>query len=208
MGRAVPSVTLTRIAIVAFSLCLAACAGRELRPPPGAWAAQRERLEQLSHWRLDAKVALRWADGAETARLEWEQRGADADLTLAGPFGAGAVAIQRRGARLEIRDGGGTRSLPADDPAALAAATGWPVPVNALAWWLRALPAPGAGRAKVAYGAGGLPQELAQGAWTVSYGRFSAVDGLLLPQALTLQYPPGALELRLAAARWQPGVAP
>ena len=197
-----------RLATVALCLCLVACAGRELRPPPGAWAAQRDRLEQLSHWRLDAKIALRWAEGAETARLAWEQRGDDADVTLTGPLGAGAVAISRRGAQLEIRDGSGTRTLPAGDPAAVAAATGWPVPVNALTWWLRALPAPGAGRAAMAFAPGGLPQRLSQGDWTVSYGPFSAVDGLLLPRALTLRYPPGALELRLAAARWQPGAAP
>ena len=53
---------------------------------------------------------------------------------------------------------------------------------------------------------GGRPFDgLEQGGWTVSYGRFARVDGLLLPQALTLRYPAGALELRLAAAQWQAG---
>ncbi|MHA7817815.1 MAG: lipoprotein insertase outer membrane protein LolB [Pseudohaliea sp.] len=197
---------LARTATVALCLCLAACAGRELRPPPGAWAAQRPQLEQLERFRLQAKVALRWPAGAETARLSWEQRGENTDLTLAGPFGAGAVAIQRRGALLEIRDGDSRRTLPADDPAALAAATGWPVPVDALAWWLRGLPDPAGPRSRITWESG-LPERLEQGGWTVTYGRFGRVDGLLLPQALTLRYPAGALELRLAAAQWQPGAA-
>jgi outer membrane lipoprotein LolB len=195
---------LARTATLALCLCLAACAGRELRPPPGAWAEQRLQLEQLAHFSLQAKVALRWPEGTETARLSWEQRGGDTDLTLAGPFGAGAVAIQRRGALLEIRDGDSRRTLPAGDPAALAAATGWPVPVDALTWWLRGLPDPAGGRVKLAW-KGGLPGRLEQGGWTVDYGRFARVDGLLLPQTLTLRYPAGALELRLAAAQWQPG---
>ena len=198
---------LARTATLALCLCLAACAGRELRPPPaGAWAEQRPQLEQLAHFRLQAKVALRWPEGAETARLSWEQRGEETDLTLAGPFGAGAVAIQRRGDRLELRDGDSLRTLPADDPAALAAATGWPVPVGALAWWLRALPDPAGPRAKLTWEAG-LPERLEQGGWTVDYGAFARVDGLLLPRALTLRYPAGALELRLAAAQWHPGAA-
>ncbi len=193
-----------RAASIALCLCLAACATPGLRPPPGAWAEQRLQLEQFERFRLQAKIALRWPEGAETARLSWEQRGEDTDLTLAGPFGAGAVAIERRGARLEIRDGDSRRTLPADDPAALAAATGWPVPVDALAWWLRGLPDPAGARARLSYD-GGLPQRLEQDGWTVSYGRFDRVDGLLLPQALTLRYPAGALELRLAAAQWQAG---
>lgn len=193
-----------RAASIALCLCLAACAGPGLRPPPGAWAEQRPQLEQFERFRLQAKVALRWPEGAETARLSWEQRGEDTDLTLAGPFGAGAVAIERRGATLEVRDGDSRRTLPADDPDALAAATGWPVPVDALAWWLRGLPDPAGARARLSYDEG-LPQRLEQGGWTVSYGRFGRVDGLLLPLALTLRYPAGALELRLAAAQWQAG---
>ena len=189
---------------IALCLCLAACAAPGVRPPPGAWAEQRPQLEQFERFRLQAKVALRWPEGAETARLSWEQRGEETDLTLAGPFGAGAVAIERRGARLEINDGDSRRTLPADDPDALAAATGWPVPVDALAWWLRGLPDPAGARARLTWDAG-LPQRLEQGGWTVSYGRFARVDGLLLPQAPTLRYPVGALELRLAAAQWQAG---
>ncbi|WP_035518196.1 lipoprotein insertase outer membrane protein LolB, partial [Pseudohaliea rubra] len=54
----------------------------------------------------------------------------------------------------------------------------------------------------------GLPERLEQGGWTVTYGPFRRTDGLLLPRSLTLRYPPGALELRLVAAEWQPGAAP
>ncbi|KGE04796.1 hypothetical protein HRUBRA_00601 [Pseudohaliea rubra DSM 19751] len=42
----------------------------------------------------------------------------------------------------------------------------------------------------------------------MTYGPFRRTDGLLLPRSLTLRYPPGALELRLVAAEWQPGAAP
>jgi outer membrane lipoprotein LolB len=185
-------------------LLLAACTTAPPADGP-AWRTQRARLEALDHWQLDAKVALRTDGASETGRLTWEQREAAFTATLAGPFGAGALVITRRGDRLEVRDGETVRTLPADDPGALEAATGWAVPVAALPWWLRALPDPAGGRARLRF-ENGRPARLEQGDWVISYGAYTAAGDLLLPQALTARHAAGGLELRLAAARWRAGV--
>lgn len=189
-------------ALFAATALLGACAGLQRPAATADWQAQSERLRQLSAWTLRAKASLRTPTGAETARLYWRQRDGASELTLSGPLGTGAVAISRRGDRLRYRDGSGVREFAADDPAALAAAVGWPVPVEALGWWLRGLPAP-APPAEQRFAAG-LPRRITQGDWVVRYEAFTEAAGLLLPQALTLRYPPGGVEVRLVAARWQP----
>lgn len=193
--------------VVALSLLLAACASRDTQLPGApSWETQLPDLRALSHWTLRAKVSLRTPRGTDSARLRWRQAGPDSDLSIAGPLGAGAVALSRRGNRLVFRDGDTERELAADDPAALAAAVGWPVPVNALSWWLRGLPAPASTATRTP--TDGPPERIAQQGWIVNYGAFVRSDGLLLPEALTLRYPPAAVELRIVAARWQPGQTP
>jgi len=135
--RRPPTSTLLPLLLVA--LTLAGCAGleRPAQEPAGDWNTHRQQLVSLNQWRADGKVALRSAQGADSASLVWQQRGNNTDLLLSGPIGLGATRIHSDGKHLDIHRGGELQRIDISSPDAVARATGWDLPLAALRHWLK-----------------------------------------------------------------------
>lgn len=187
----------------AIALLLAVgCATRPGTAPPATqWSSYQVRAASITSWDLSAKVALRWRGGAESASLAWSQREHRSELDLSGPFGAGAVRITQEGDSLRVERGGEINLYDSSTPETLAAATGWPIPVGALPFWLRGLPDPGQELDRLAL-EDGRPSEIRQGGWIVTYKDYTAVGEGALPSRLRLTRPADAISLRLVNGRW------
>lgn len=166
------------VAMLALVLLLAGCAGAPLRPAlPAADVAaaeaaqvQRERaLARTSDWSLAGRVAVSNAGKGGSGRIEWDQNGPAYRITLSAP-------VTRQGwqltgdadtARLEGLEGG-PRTGP-DARFLLLAATGWDIPVVALADWVRGARAPALAAARIEYGTDGLPRRIEQDGWSIEY---------------------------------------
>ncbi len=192
-----------RAALPVFTLLLAlgCTTTRDSAPPSTQWADYQDHARSLTSWDLSAKVALRWPGGAESAKLDWSQRRDRSQLELSGPLGAGAMRITREGDRLQVARGGERRMYDSSTPDMLAAATGWPIPVNALPFWLRGLPDPSQPIDHLAL-ANGRAQEIHQGGWIVSYSDYAPAGDGYLPMTLHLSLPADAISLRLVKGRW------
>ena len=77
---------------------------------------------------------------------------------------------------------------------------GWPIPVDALQWWVRGLAAPGAIEGET-LDAEGLLISLAQFGWSVVFDRYESVAGVALPKRLTATR--DDYRVKLAISRWQ-----
>jgi outer membrane lipoprotein LolB len=77
---------------------------------------------------------------------------------------------------------------------------GWPIPVDALQWWVRGLAAPGAIEAEM-LDAEGLLISLGQFGWSIDFDRYDSVAGLVLPKRLTATR--DDYRVKLAISRWQ-----
>lgn len=191
-----------RVTACAVLLFMAGCATQPGSSPPATrWDAYRDHAAALTHWQLAAKVALRWRGGAESASLAWSQHGGRSDVDLSGPFGAGAARITHEDGRLRVERGGERRVYDSSTPETLAAATGWPIPVDALRFWLRGLPDPGQALEQLAL-QDGRAREIRQGGWVISYAEYTAVGEGSLPTALRLSRPVDDISLRLVNGRW------
>lgn len=194
---------LTATAMIATAaIIVAGCATQPGTPPPATqWQAYQDHATSITHWLLSAKVALRWRGGAENASLNWLQVNDHSDVDLSGPFGAGAVRITQQGDALEVERGGERSVYDSSTPETLAAATGWPIPVSALPFWLRGLPDPDQTLDRLAL-QGGRAQEIQQGGWKISYTAYTPVGTGSLPATLRVTHAGDGISLRLVNARW------
>lgn len=158
----------------------------------------------LDTWTLEGRVSVRSGDEGGSASLSWQESPAQAVLRAAGPLGAGSFTLRRddAGAVLETADGKRRHATDVDELVQLA--FGADVPVRALAWWVRGLPAPDAVDALTLDEYGRLAH-LEQAGWQIEYPDYAATVPVL-PRRLNARR--GETEVRLAIRRWQPGVGP
>lgn len=154
------------------ALLLAACAPVPVRTAGDAdlLAAQSARealLREQGAWQLTGRLAVSAGGEGGSGRLDWRQQPDGYDIQLAAPVTRKSWRLVSRAGRVRLEGlEGGTREG-ADAEALLAEATGWDIPVAALADWARGARAPGP--ARIEFGPGGLPALIVQQGWTVEY---------------------------------------
>jgi len=180
-----------RASLAACALLLGACATIPV-PAPTA--------EPVADATFDVSGRLSARRGAEgvAAHFAWEHvPGRDA-IELATPMGTTLARLERDagGASIKRADGAVER---ARDAATLAErALGFPLPVESLAWWIRAVPHPGAPHA-IERDASGRVLVLRQDGWSVVY---AYDDRAARPLRLYATYYPD-LEVRIVIDAWR-----
>ena len=196
-----PRASRTPLAMLAFAL-IAACA--PVRPRPGdasLEAAQRAREEALARqpdWALSGRIAVN-ADGqGGSGRIEWRQHGDDFDIRLTAPITGQGWRLTREGGQVRLEGLSSGVQEGSDAAQLLEQATGWRVPVDALAAWVRAGRAPGP--ADIGFGPEGLPMTLRQAGWAVDYRAWGAQSPPLPGKVFAEQ---GNARVRLVIDRWE-----
>ena len=173
-----------RCALVVAMVMLVGCATTAVREPlspaehAAAFAAQQVRETALSAqpgWRLEGRVALTNQGRGGSGRIEWQQQGAAFDVALSAPITRQGWRLtgDRSHARIDGLDGGPRIG---DDPAnLLREATGWDIPVAALASWVRGIRAPEGGEARLEFDADGHLARMVQDGWTLEFSDWQVV---------------------------------
>ena len=200
------------VAIVAAAL-LSACAGQPLReslPPAQSAAAEAQQvareaaLRETPVWSLQGRIAVANAGKGGSGRIEWAQDADNFDVSLSAPVTRQSWRLvgDARTVRLEGL-GGGSREGP-DAATLLRDATGWEIPVTALADWVRGARAPGAGASTARYGLDGRLLQLQQAGWTIDYHWPLPDSGAEPAQALPkrLDARRGEASVRLVVDQW------
>ncbi|NGY04385.1 lipoprotein insertase outer membrane protein LolB [Solimonas terrae] len=187
-------------AVALLALC-SACANLPSAPVDQAqidarWRAHRDELAAITHFELNGRAASRLGVKAD---LRWQQfEDGHFNIRIAGPFGAGAVAIDGTPHDVEIRTKDGTEHT--NDPQAwLLQRAGWTFPIDGLRWWVLGLPAPDTA-AQIELDAQGRLATLTQDGWTLNYGDYQQVLNLDLPRRFEARN--GQITLKLIADEW------
>lgn len=190
-------------AIALLCLLLASCGGQQTRlPASSGWAEHSTRLQHLDHWAAEGKLALRTAEKSDSASIRWLQRGDNTELYLSGPMGLNATTVHSNGRMAILRQGDKTSSWDLSDQAAISRETGWELPLQALPYWLKGLPAPDlAIQALELDAAQSLLQSLQQDDWDILYERYDNFGELALPTRLRIQRE--ATGVRVIIRDWQ-----
>jgi outer membrane lipoprotein LolB len=198
-------------------LLLAGCTGMPARKPlppavDAAAAAQaqavRERwLQAHRDWSLEGRVAIRRADKGGSGRIDWSQHGDDFEVSLSAPVTRQSWRLTGNGAGvvLDGLEGGARRG--ADAGQLLLEATGWEIPVQALADWIRGQAAPGLPPADLRYGVDGRLAALTQGGWHIAYTAWQPGAGETPALPARIEAERGDSRVRLIVDGWQPGAA-
>jgi outer membrane lipoprotein LolB len=194
---------------------LAACAGQPTRtaPPVSGAAAQQMQVERATalaahpQWSLQGRVALSNGRNGGSGRIEWQQDGPRYSVALSAPITRQSWRLtgDAESARLEGLDGG-TRQGP-DAQALLREATGWIIPVAALASWVRGAADPQLPLATLQFSADGHLASLQQAGWTIDYSQWQAQPaiGIELPHRLDASR--GDARVKLVIDAWDAGAA-
>jgi outer membrane lipoprotein LolB len=184
-------------AILSCALLLDACATTRPAPPPAAaWEHRVAELQSSGAWRLDGRAAVAVGAQGWQATLSWRQHGDSAQVHLAGPFGAGALEIERTPAGISLNG-----APPSDDVLAqLQERLGFELPLDHLRFWLQGAPDPGA-PFDLKRNDQDRALQLTQDGWSVDYDRYMPVNGDLLPARLVLSRE-GA-RVRVVVDRWE-----
>lgn len=189
-------------AVAALALAaLAACATQAPVPADPAlvqakWRAQQAALSTITQFGLSGRAA---SGSGVKAELRWRQLGDGRfEVRVAGPFGAGAVAISGTPQAVEIRTKDGVEYT-RDPEGWLQQRAGWTFPVRGLRWWALGLPAPDA-PAQLELDDEGRLARLAQDGWTLHYSEYEDVQGYALPRRF--EAASAAITLKLVVDGW------
>lgn len=189
-------------AITLFALMLlAGCAQPPTRLSPAPLAvtqAEREAgLSSVAAWSFEGRLAISQAGQGGNARVQWHQQGQDFDIRLSAPITGQSWRLRRQDglATLDGMEGGARQGDDAER--LLLEATGWQIPVGAMASWVRGARA--AGPSDLSYDPSGLPATLVQDGWAVEFRGWTA-SAMPLPQKLFARK--AQASVRLVIERW------
>jgi len=195
-----------RLAAVVLLCALSACSTAPQRSAApaslAAFQARSGQLGEIADWGLAAKISLDDGDEGGSGRLRWEVEADFSELDFHGALGRGAWHLQVGPglARLQLADG--TVETAPGVGELIREQVGWPVPLDALQWWVRGLEAPGPVEHR-ALDDQGLLISLRQFGWSVDYDRYDTFAGVQMP--VRLDATRQNYRVKLAISRWRVG---
>ena len=196
---------MTRRALALAALCaLAACHSVPLRPVGRPSAAAIAGITALADWQAQGRVAVRSAGTGFGASFDWQEAAGASRLDVRGPLGGGAARITRTQDTIRIESGGAPPlevAAPFDAlEGELIARLGFPLPIEALRYWLLGVPAPDRPSTATAQG-------FEQDGWAIGLDEFAAVDGAPAPLPARLTLTREETRIRVAVSHWRVGAS-
>lgn len=192
-----------RLALVALvTLVATACVTREPRPE-GAWLSERQAwFEAHPEWELIGRVGLSDGERAGSLGFTWRSRGDQQSIHLRTSAGGRQWRLTFSPGQA-VLEGSEVGRLTGSHPDPLVErAVGWPIPVEALSWWIRGLAPPG--DATMRFAPDGSLAGVTGPVWTLNYRNFDEIDGLLLPTRLEARS--ADYRVRFFVGEWRVGV--
>ncbi len=140
-------------------------------------------IKSRQSWRYSAKVGLTTPDLREQANLVWENRDQNNTVRLFGPLGAGAVKLQFDNNGVVLSDNKGVLHRGNNAEQLLTRIVGWPIPIDALSFWMFAVPANGAAF-RYTLDENQRVSELEQLGWRISYSDYKEYDDRIMPRKI------------------------
>ncbi len=159
-------------------------------------------LKKAQRWALKGRLAVNDGEEGGSGHLNWQKHDRISSMSFHGALGRGAwrLSEDENGAVLEWADGELRRAETSAE--LIEQQLGWAVPVDALAWWVRGLAAPGDWDLRQLDEHGNL-ERLNQQGWTIEYGRYRNMGNVSMPVKLTARRQ--AYSVKFAIQYWDLG---
>lgn len=186
-----------RIALGLIALAgLAACA----QAPKRAIDADEQSADAraLERWSLTGRVAVSNGKDGGSGRIDWVQDGATYTITIRAPVSNQTWRLSNSSGVVRLE---GARKRPVEGEDAeelLAREAGWRLPIAEMQRWIRGVGY--ASRADVELDEHGLPRELTEAGWLVTYKAWDTTREPALPTRIAATRPP--YKVKLAVSSW------
>jgi len=195
-----------RHGLVLLVLALSACTGVAVKEPVAEGKAiylQRAgKISEIRTWSLAGKISLDDGEQGGSGRLRWDVSPDSSELDFHGAMGRGAWHLHIGPDFAVLTEANGTEQTATSVDDLVHQRIGWPLPVDALQWWVRGLRAPGA-ITDEQYDAQGLLIHLEQFGWNIDINRYKVFAGQEMPIRLDARR--GEYRVKMAIGRWQLG---
>lgn len=198
--------------LLVWLLLLSGCAHQPLSLPEQDWQERYDELANIPRWRLTGKLGIRTPGDNGSASIQWQQRSRDYDIDLSGPMGSNRLAIKGKDGLITLLQAGHEPQVAETAEELIFANTGWTIPVTELAWWVRALPAPGQAVHNQQKDTDRQLIQLEQAGWVIQYSNYRPVTrpdqsgAIALPGRIIAAW--GDIRLTLVIREWQLGEQP
>lgn len=191
---------------LALMACLltAACAtlpSEKTTPPLLSKTARLQTLSHIQTFHLVGVLAIRTPHDAGSLHWQWQQKKSRRyyTLTLQGPLGTGSVHLEGQGQKVMLQKADGKIVFANNPDQLLLQETGWRLPVSGFYYWVRSLPVPGTAAEKT-FDTQNRLSLLKQQGWTIQYLHYTNVNGLDLPDKMSLTT--SSVSLKVVVSRW------
>lgn len=173
--------------------------------PAGAesWPQRARVLSALSFWQCRASMVVKSPTQKWSADVFWQQRQGDYTVQVLTFLGIEVAALQGNAQHMRIKNARGQvveAQMRIED--FMQHELGWSLPVSALSYWLRGLPAPGAVTLLQQDALHRLAVFYQQG-WRVQFVRYSRVQEMDLPQEMVFTHAEYTVHWTIAPASWE-----
>lgn len=165
-----------------------------------AYQQRAQQLSVFSEWGLKGKISLDDGDQGGSGKLRWSAEAGNSELDFHAALGRGAWHLQIGPGQALLTQANGDEQSATSVNALMQDRMGWPIPVEALQWWVRGLVAPGAIEDQQ-IDPEGLLASLQQFGWSVEFGRYDTSGVVAMPKRLKATM--GKYRVKLAISRWR-----
>lgn len=190
--------------LLLLTMFVSACTMPLQQPSPTItnWSQHVSHLEQLDQWLLEGKLGYRDDKEGGSAWLSWNQQQNGFDVSLSGPFGAGATRIIGSSHYAQLQRSGHD-TITASSPAELTEVLfGWQWPVEQLKYWIRGIPFPSSPEEAQHHNPDGTLAMLEQSNWVLQFSNYQKTGTWILPGKIKGQN--GENHFTLVIKTWQP----
>jgi outer membrane lipoprotein LolB len=185
-------------------LVLSACTTVSVKEPVtadhAAYQVRADMLGGISEWSLSGKISLDDGNQGGSGKLQWLVHSENSEIDFHGALGRGAWHLKISPGKAILKESNGSEETAAGVNALIQNKMGWPIPVEALQWWVRGVAAPGL-IDEMQIDAEGLLISLSQFGWRVNFSRYDSNAGVVLPVRLDARL--DDYRVKLAISRWQ-----
>lgn len=183
---------------------LTACSGVSVKDAgvatQQAYQQRADIINTWSEWGLTGKISLDDGEDGGSGKLRWSVQAANSELDFHAAFGRGAWRLQIRPGHAVLTEANGDQRSASSVNGLLRERMGWPLPVEALQWWVRGLAAPGPVESQE-MDSSGLLRNLQQFGWHVEFSRYD--NGDIVPMPKRLNATMKDYRVKLAISQWQ-----
>lgn len=157
---------------------------------------------RLAYWRITGAFSFKEPGRADVANFRWTQLGRNNySIQMSSSLSVYNIMLDSKYGGVTLWASGHHPVQGKSPEALLKREVGWSIPISAMRYWVRGIPAPGKFQAK--YDEFGHVTELQQKGWDIQFSKYRNFTTSDVPRLLKMRYPARQIQLKVAIKTWQ-----